>query len=156
MPAANHSFYMRNCYLENNLSRGRMVIDGVTIDLRKVTIPIYNLAAKEDHIAPAISAYEGSRCFGGSVRYVMAGSGHIAGIVNSPEKQKYQYWTSADLEKPFAGWIAAATEHKGSWWPNWFAWLERQAPSRVPARALGSGKLALLGPAPGTYVRMKA
>ncbi|MFI4997950.1 MAG: class I poly(R)-hydroxyalkanoic acid synthase [Hyphomicrobiales bacterium] len=155
MPAANHSFYMRNCYLENNLSQGRMVIDGVAIDLRKVTIPVYNLAAKEDHIAPAISAFEGSSCFGGEVRYVMAGSGHIAGVVNPPEKQKYQYWTGGPVAGSFQGWVQSATEHKGSWWPDWFAWIEAQAPSRIAARHPGDGKLAPLCPAPGTYVRVK-
>jgi len=156
MPAANHSFYLRNCYLENKLSQGRMVIDGVAIDLGKVSIPIYNLAAKEDHIAPAISAFEGSHCFGGEVRYVMAGSGHIAGVVNPPAKQKYQYWTGGPAGASFQDWVQGATEHKGSWWPDWFAWIERQAPARVPAREPGGGKLAPLCAAPGTYVKMKA
>jgi polyhydroxyalkanoate synthase len=155
MPAANHSFYMRNCYLENNLSQGRMVLDGVRIDLKKVTVPIYNLAAKEDHIAPALSAYLGSSCFGGEVRYVMAGSGHIAGVINPPDKQKYQYWTGDAEGKSFKDWVAGAVEHKGSWWPDWFAWLERQALARVPARRPGGGKLASLGPAPGTYVKVR-
>jgi len=156
MSAANHSFYLRNCYLENNLSQGRMQIEGVRIDLKKVTIPIYNLAAKEDHIAPAISAFEGSRCFGGEVRYVMAGSGHIAGVVNPPEKQKYQYWTGGPVEGAFQDWVGKAVEHKGSWWPDWFAWIERQAPERVKAREPGGGKLPPLGDAPGTYVKVRA
>jgi polyhydroxyalkanoate synthase subunit PhaC len=156
MPAANHSFYLRNCYMENNLSQGRMVIDGVTIDLSKVTIPIYNLAAKEDHIAPALSAFEGSRCFAGEVRYVMAGSGHIAGVVNPPDKHKYQYWTGGPAEGSFADWIKRATEHKGSWWPDWFSWIERQAPKRVAAREPGGGRLIPLCDAPGTYVKAKA
>jgi polyhydroxyalkanoate synthase subunit PhaC len=156
MPAANHSFYMRNCYLDNNLSEGRMVIDGVTIDLSKVTIPIYNLAAKEDHIAPALSAFEGSRCFSGEVRYVMAGSGHIAGVINPPYRQKYQYWTGAPAEGSFEDWVARATEHKGSWWPDWFSWIEGQASVRVGARTPGSRQLPPLCDAPGTYVRVKA
>ncbi len=156
MPAANHSFYMRNCYLENNLSQGRMQLDGVTIDLKRVTIPIYNLAAKEDHIAPALSTFEGSRHFGGEVRYVMAGSGHIAGVINPPAHQKYQYWTGGPVGDSFQGWVERAKEHKGSWWPDWFAWLERQAPERVAARVPGGGKLTPLEDAPGTYVKVKA
>jgi polyhydroxyalkanoate synthase len=156
MPAANHSFYMRNCYLDNNLSKGLMVLDGVTIDLKKVKIPIYNLATKEDHIAPALSAYEGSSCFGGDVRFVVAGSGHIAGVVNPPQREKYQYWSDGPTGTSFKEWSAGATEHKGSWWPDWFAWLEQQAPERVPARRPGDGKLAPICPAPGTYVKMKA
>ena len=93
MPAANHSYYLRNCYLENNLTKGKTTIDGVAIDLGKVTIPIYNLATREDHIAPAKSVYLGSSFFGGPMRFVLSGSGHIAGVVNPPSKAKYQYWT---------------------------------------------------------------
>jgi polyhydroxyalkanoate synthase len=156
MPAANHSFYLRNCYLENNLSRGRMIIDNVRIDLGRVKIPVYNLAAKEDHIAPAISTFEGSRKFGGKVRYVMAGSGHIAGVVNPPAHQKYQYWTGGPVGSSFNSWVERAREHKGSWWPDWFAWLERQAPARVPARAPGGDRLSPIGDAPGTYVKIRA
>jgi polyhydroxyalkanoate synthase len=155
MPAANHSFYLRNCYLENNLSQGRMVIDGVKIDLNRITVPIYNLAAKEDHIAPALSTFEGSRHFGGDVRYVLAGSGHIAGVINPPTHQKYQYWTGGPVGNSFQKWVEGAEEHKGSWWPDWFAWVERQAPARVRARTPG-GRLKPLGDAPGTYVKIKA
>src|SRR5438270_979745 len=107
MPAANHSFYLRNCYLQNNLSRGKMVIAGQKLDLGKVKVPIYNLATREDHIAPAKSVLLGSKFFGGPVRFVLTGSGHIAGVVNPPARQKYQYWTGgkpkdADLDK----WLA--------------------------------------------------
>ena len=99
MPAANHSFYMRNCYLYNNLSQDRMVLDGTTLHLKDVKIPIYNLAAKEDHIAPAKSVFLGSKSFGGPVTYVLAGSGHIAGVVNPPgPKIKYQYWTGGPVK----------------------------------------------------------
>ena len=93
MPAANHSFYLRNCYLENKLTKGEMEIAGVKLDLSKVKVPIYNLATREDHIAPAKSVLFGSQYFGGPVKYVLAGSGHIAGVVNPPGKPKYQYWT---------------------------------------------------------------
>ncbi|GJE33357.1 poly-beta-hydroxybutyrate polymerase [Methylobacterium oxalidis] len=156
MPAANHSFYLRNCYLENNLSKGKMVIGNVRLDLKKVKVPIFNLATREDHIAPARSVFEGSARFGGKVDYVLAGSGHIAGVVNPPAKPKYGFWTGGPATGRLEDWIEAATETKGSWWPYWFAWLEKQAPERVPARKPGGDALPSLGPAPGTYVRMKA
>ena len=109
MPAANHSFYLRNCYLDNKLTKGEMEIAGVKLDLRKVKVPIYNLATREDHIAPAKSVLFGSQYFGGPVKFVLAGSGHIAGVVNPPGKPKYQYWTGgkpsgADLD----AWLATA------------------------------------------------
>lgn len=156
MPAANHSFYLRNCYLDNTLSRGKMILGNVRLDLKKVKVPIFNLATREDHIAPAISVFEGSSKFGGKVDYVLAGSGHIAGVVNPPAKPKYGFWTGGPTKGRLEDWISAASEHKGSWWPYWFEWLERQAPARVPARIPGEAGLASLGPAPGTYVRMKA
>jgi polyhydroxyalkanoate synthase len=156
MPAANHSFYLRNCYLENRLSRGEMRLGTVRLDLSQVTIPVFNLATREDHIAPALSVFEGCRSFGGPVDYVLAGSGHIAGVVNPPAKPKYQYWTGGPAQGDLADWIKAATEHPGSWWPYWFSWIEAQAPERVPAREPGGGALPSLAPAPGTYVRMKA
>ena len=156
MPAANHSFYLRNCYVENNLAKGEMEIDGFKLDLGDVTIPIFNLAAREDHIAPARSVFLGSRLFGGEVEFVVAGSGHIAGVINPPAKPKYQYWTNGPPEGELEDWIAKATEHAGSWWPYWFEWLERQAPARVKARKPGAGKLKALGDAPGSYVLVKS
>jgi polyhydroxyalkanoate synthase len=157
MAAANHSFYLRNCYLHNNLARGRMEIDGEPIDLRKVNVPLYNLATREDHIAPARSVLLGSKYFGGPVRFVLTGSGHIAGIVNPPVQQKYKYWTGpkptgADVDK----WLAKAKEHPGSWWPDWLTWLKRQGGSeRVPARHPGGGNLKPIEDAPGRYVKMR-
>ncbi|WP_091969716.1 PHA/PHB synthase family protein [Methylobacterium gossipiicola] len=156
MPAANHSFYLRNCYLDNTLAQGRMILGNVRLDLKKVTVPVFNLATREDHIAPALSVFEGSTKFGGPVDFVLAGSGHIAGVVNPPAKPKYGFWTGGPVSGTLDQWIAAATETKGSWWPYWFSWLERQAPARVPARVPGEAGLPSLGPAPGTYVRMKA
>jgi polyhydroxyalkanoate synthase len=156
MPCANHSFYLRNCYLENKLVKGEIVIDDVRLDLKKVTVPLLNIAAREDHIAPAKSVFLGSKAFGGPVEYVLAGSGHIAGVVNPPAKPKYQYWTDGPPEGELEDWIARATEHPGSWWPYWFETIERQAPERVPAREPGTGKLKPLCDAPGTYVLMKA
>jgi polyhydroxyalkanoate synthase len=154
MPAANHSFYLRNCYLENNIAGGKLEIDGVKIDLGQVKMPIYNLATREDHIAPAKSVYLGSSYFGGPVRFVLSGSGHIAGIVNPPDKMKYQYWTGdrprgEDLE----GWIGKAAEHPGSWWNDWLAWIRAQDGEEVAARPPGGGKRAPIEDAPGNYVK---
>ncbi len=155
MPAANHNFYLRHCYLQNDLSNGRMELNGRRIDLKQVTIPVYELATKEDHIAPARSAFTGAKSFGGPVRYVMAGSGHIAGVVNPPSKAKYQYWSDGPPEGKFEDWVAKAKETPGSWWPDWLAWLTAQAPEKVPARKPGGDKLKPLGDAPGEYVKVK-
>jgi polyhydroxyalkanoate synthase subunit PhaC len=156
MPAANHSFYVRSCYLDNRLSRGSMTIGNTRIDLKSVTIPVYNLATREDHIAPAKSVALGCKYFGGPVRFVLSGSGHIAGVINPPARQKYQYWTgprprSADLDK----WLAKAKEHPGSWWPDWIAWLQRQEQTEVPARVPGGGVLTPIEDAPGSYVKVR-
>ncbi|MGB9367503.1 MAG: class I poly(R)-hydroxyalkanoic acid synthase [Xanthobacteraceae bacterium] len=156
MPAANHSFYLRNCYLENKLSKGQMTVDNVKLDLGKITIPIYNLATREDHIAPAKSAFLGSKFFGGPVKYVLAGSGHIAGVVNPPgKKQKYQYWTGDDPIGSLDKWIEKATEHPGSWWPDWIDWIKKQDSATVPARQPGSAKHKPIEDAPGSYVTIK-
>jgi len=156
MPAANHSFYLRNCYLDNRLARGKMVIGGAPLDLNDVKIPIYNLATREDHIAPARSVLLGSRFFGGPVRFVLAGSGHIAGVVNPPQKIKYQHWigpkpSGDDLER----WLSQATEHPGSWWPDWLGWLKQQEAAEVPARQPGGGVLTPIEDAPGRYVKAR-
>jgi polyhydroxyalkanoate synthase len=121
-----------------------------------VTIPVYELAAKEDHIAPARSVFTGAKCFGGPVRYVMAGSGHIAGVVNPPTKPKYQYWSGGPPKGDFESWVGMAKETPGSWWPDWAEWITKQAPEKVPARTPGEGKLKAIGDAPGDYVRVKA
>jgi polyhydroxyalkanoate synthase subunit PhaC len=156
VPAANHKFYLRHCYLQNDLSNGRMVLGDKTLDLKQVTIPVYELASKEDHIAPARSVFTGAKCFGGPVRYVMAGSGHIAGVVNPPAKPKYQFWSDGPPKGDFASWVAAAKETAGSWWPDWAQWVASQAPEKVPARKPGEGKLKAIGDAPGDYVRVKS
>ncbi|RUV39874.1 class I poly(R)-hydroxyalkanoic acid synthase [Mesorhizobium sp. M7A.F.Ca.MR.148.00.0.0] len=154
MAAANHSFYLRNCYLENNLSQGTMELAGHTVSLGDITIPVYNLASKEDHIAPALSVFLGSKYFGGTVEYVMAGSGHIAGVVNPPASNKYQYWTGGTPTGDFSQWIANATDHPGSWWPHWQDWIEAKDNTRVPARKPGK-HMKTLGDAPGTYVKVR-
>ncbi|RWQ37025.1 MAG: class I poly(R)-hydroxyalkanoic acid synthase [Mesorhizobium sp.] len=154
MGAANHSFYLRNCYLENRLSQGMMELAGRVVSLKDVTIPVYNLASKEDHIAPALSVFLGSKYFGGEVDYVMAGSGHIAGVVNPPAAQKYHYWTGGKPAGDFDQWVANATDHPGSWWPHWQRWIEARDNTRVPARKPGK-RMKTLGDAPGTYVKVR-
>jgi polyhydroxyalkanoate synthase len=156
MPAANHSFYLRNCYLDNNLAKGKLELDGQPLDLKSIKVPVYNLATREDHIAPARSVFFGSKFFGGPVKFVLAGSGHIAGVVNPPALKKYQYWTGAkptgaDLDK----WVAKATERPGSWWPDWLAWLKAHDPVQVKARKPGDGTLTPIEDAPGGYVKVR-
>ena len=157
MPAANHSFYLRNCYLDNKLTKGEMEIADIRLDLRKVTVPVYNLATREDHIAPAKSVLYGSQYFGGPVKYVLAGSGHIAGVVNPPSKPKYQYWTG---DKPngesVETWMKSAAEHPGSWWPDWLDWLKALDAETVSARKIGGGKFKPIEDAPGSYVKVKS
>lgn len=155
MPAANHSFYLRNCYLENRLSKGEMMLAGKQVSLGDVKIPIYNLATKEDHIAPPRSVFLGSSSFGGKVTYVLSGSGHIAGVVNPPDKGKYQFWTGGPPKGEFDDWVKSAKETPGSWWPHWHQWIEKLDKNRVPARKPG-GKLNTLEEAPGSYVRARA
>src|SRR5689334_5711246 len=157
MPAANHSYYLRNCYLENRLSSGTMVLDNTLLDLSKVKVPVYNLATREDHIAPADSVLYGSQFFGGPVKYVLSGSGHIAGVVNPPKAGKYQYWTNDTIKDvSLSDWIKGAQEHKGSWWPHWREWLGGIDPEEVPARTVGSDASPPLEDAPGSYVRVRA
>lgn len=155
IPRANHSFYLRSCYLENRLARGEMVIDGVRLNLRQVKIPVFEIATKEDHIAPAPSVFRGAKFFGGDVTFVLGGSGHIAGIINPPSKDKYQYWTGGPAKGAFEDWMKKAKETKGSWWPHWLAWVTAQAPKKVPARQPGGGKLKIVCDAPGEYVRVR-
>jgi len=157
MPAANHLFYLRNCYLENNLTKGRLRIGGEKVDLSKVKVPVYNLATREDHIAPAKSVFIGSAFLGGPVRYVLSGSGHIAGVVNPPARRKYQYWTGGKPRGRYEDWLRRAEEHPGSWWDDWQAWLEALDSTRLKKkRRPGGGKLKQLGDAPGTYVQERA
>jgi polyhydroxyalkanoate synthase len=153
MPCANHSYYLRNCYMENNLSQGRMTLLGEKIDLARVTVPIYNVATKEDHIAPAKSVFLGSSYFGGPVRYVLTGSGHIAGIVNPPDRHKYQYWTGGEAKGSLENWMKTAKEHPGSWWVDWEKWVNSLDDKRIKKRRRpGGSKLKPIEDAPGSYV----
>ncbi|MGI9462759.1 MAG: class I poly(R)-hydroxyalkanoic acid synthase, partial [Aestuariivirgaceae bacterium] len=156
MPAATHSYYLRECYLNNNMSQGKMVLDETPIDLSKVKVPVYNLAAREDHIAPLPSVFKLAKFFGGDTRLVVAGSGHIAGVVNPPEAGKYQYWTNDKGADTLNAWLDGASEHAGSWWPDWIKWLAKHSGKKVEAREPGKGKLKPIEDAPGSYVRLRA
>ncbi len=152
---ANHSFYMRQCYLHNNLAKGRMEVKGVRLDLKKITIPCYNLATEEDHIAPAISVCKMGHLFGGPVRFVLSGSGHIAGVINPPSQDKYHYRTSRRKPANLAAWRQAASRQSGSWWPDWQRWVARHGGGKVPARVPGGSVLPALDDAPGRYVKIR-
>jgi polyhydroxyalkanoate synthase len=155
LPAANHKFYLREFYHENKLAKGQMTIGNVKLDLGKVKVPIYELCAKEDHIAPAKSVFIGSRLFGGPVTYVLAGSGHIAGVINPPgDKVKYQYWTNDKRAATLEAWFEGATEHPGSWWPHYADWLAKYSGDKVAPRTPGS-TLGVIEDAPGSYVKVK-
>lgn len=156
MPAANHSFYLRNCYLTNNIARGLAELGGVRIDVHKIAVPVYSLATKEDHIAPPNSVYIGANLLSGPVRYVLAGSGHIAGVVNPPARGKYQYWADGPTGPSFDLWLEGARENAGSWWPDWISWFSAQHPDEVPARAIGGDRLTPIEDAPGRYVRARS
>ncbi|HSI42476.1 MAG TPA: class I poly(R)-hydroxyalkanoic acid synthase [Xanthobacteraceae bacterium] len=156
LPAANHSFYLRNCYLDNKLARGELIIAGERLDLGTITLPTYSLATREDHIAPAASVFLGVQLFGSPTRFVLAGSGHIAGVVNPPSRAKYQYWTGADPSGSVEDWLTSAQMTPGSWWPDWFSWIEAQDGALVPARTPGGERHPPIEDAPGSYVKVKS
>ena len=133
-----------------------MKLAGTRLDLKKVKLPIYELAAREDHIAPAKSVFIGARLFGGPVEFVMAGSGHIAGVINphDPQRVKYQYWTNPDRVDTLEDWIDGAKSTPGSWWPHWTQWLASHSGDLVAARQPGA-KLGTIDDAPGSYVKVK-
>ena len=156
MPAANHKFYLREFYQQNKLATGQMSLAGTKLDMRKVKVPIYELAAREDHIAPAQSVYIGSRLFSGPVEFVLAGSGHIAGVINPPDpnKVKYQYWTNPAPATTLEDWVTGAKETPGSWWPHWTGWLTTHSGDWTAPRKPGA-KLGVIEDAPGSYVKTK-
>ncbi|HEY1856883.1 class I poly(R)-hydroxyalkanoic acid synthase [Acidocella sp.] len=156
MPPAMHSFYLRNMYQKNLLSQpGGLSMKGVPVDLRKIDIPVYFLSCREDHIAPWTSTYRGARLFSGKARFVLAASGHIAGVVNPPEGGKYNHFINDALPDTADAWVEGATEVAGSWWPDWQHWVAGLDHSKVPARIPGEG-LQAIEPAPGTYVTVRA
>ncbi|MBI4189657.1 MAG: class I poly(R)-hydroxyalkanoic acid synthase [Betaproteobacteria bacterium] len=156
MPAAMHSFYLRNMYLNNLLSKpGGITLNGVAIDLSRVKLPIYFASTIEDHIAPWKSTYAGAKLFSGPVRFVLGGSGHIAGIINPPEANKYGYWTNDKLAATPQAWLESANQQPGSWWSDWARWIKQHAGDKVPAREPGTGQLKALEDAPGSYVKVR-
>ncbi len=156
MPKTLHTFYLRRFYGENAMAKGELVLDNVRIDLSTVKVPIYVQSSKEDHIAPAKSVFKGARLFGGPTTFTMAGSGHIAGVINAPIANKYQHWTNNALPASLDEWRAGAVEAPGSWWPHWAAWLSAKSGRMIPARDPATGPLKPLGDAPGEYVKVKS
>ena len=156
MPAKMHSFYLRKMYQENLLAVPNGIsLAGVPIDLGKIKTPAYFLSTREDHIAPWKSTYRGTQLLSGPKRFVLAASGHIAGVVNPPDGGKYSHWINQDLPADPEDWFKGATEIAGSWWPDWHRWVSAQAKEHVPARVPGDGKLKVIEDAPGSYVKVR-
>lgn len=156
MPAAMHSFYLRNMYLKNLLREpGGITLAGVPIDITKAKAPAYFISTVEDHIAPWQSTYAGARLLKGPVRFVLGGSGHIAGIINPPAANKYGYWVNEKLPAKPEDWLAKAVQHPGSWWTDWSQWVAGHAGSLVKARKPGSARYKPLEDAPGSYVQQR-
>ncbi len=156
MPKTLHLFYLRKFYGENALSKGQLDLAGVRLDLSSVKTPIYVQSSRDDHIAPARSVYKGATLFGGPVTFTLAGSGHIAGVINAPAAMKYQHWTNDALPETLASWTAGATESPGSWWPHWATWLTARSGVQVPARDPSAGPLEALDDAPGSFVKVRS
>jgi len=157
MPAAMHSFYLRNMYMNNLLAKpDALTLAGTKIDLSKVATPSYFVSAIEDHIAPWKTTYAGTQVMNGKSHFVLSGSGHIAGMVNPPAANKYGFWTNEKLPATPDAWFASAKQHEGSWWPNWRQWVTPHLGREVPARVPGKGKLKVIEAAPGSYARIRA
>ena len=157
MPAVMHSYYLRKMYQENALVKpGALELGGVKIDLRKIKVPVYILSTKEDHIAPWKSTFAATQIYSGNTKFVLASSGHIAGVVNPPVSDRYSYRTNAKKAKTPAVWLEGATEHKGSWWPDWDKWVKKFAGTQVAAREPGKGKFKAIEDAPGSYVKVRS
>jgi polyhydroxyalkanoate synthase len=156
MPKALHLYYLRNFYKDNALTTGGLTLGGEALDLSKVKTPIYVQSSKDDHIAPYRSVYRGAQAFGGPVTFTMAGSGHIAGVINHPDAGKYQHWTNDRMPSSVEGWRDGAVESPGSWWPHWAGWLKARSGKLVAARDPAKGVLGVLEDAPGSYVRVRS
>jgi polyhydroxyalkanoate synthase len=156
MPKALHLFYLRNFYKDNALAKGELTIGGERLDLSKVKVPIFVQSSREDHIAPYRSVFRGAKLFGGPVTFMMAGSGHIAGVINPPGANKYQHWINEQKCESVEVWQAGAKEFPGSWWPYWGEWLKARSGGQVPARDPSKGKLKPLEDAPGSFVLVKS
>jgi polyhydroxyalkanoate synthase len=160
MPGPFYAWYLRNTYLENNLTKpGKATVCGQQVDLGKVDIPVYIYGSREDHIVPINGAYATTQFLPGKKRFVMGASGHIAGVINPPAKNKRSHWIREDgkLPKAHEQWLEGAVEHKGSWWTDWSNWLASQAGKEIAApKAYGKGKYKVIEAAPGSYVKAKA
>lgn len=157
MPAAMHSFYLRKMYQQNLLAKpGGITLKGTPIDLTKIKTPTFILSTKEDHIAPWKSTYAATQIYTGPVTFCLAGSGHIAGVINPPSQIKYGYWTNSKIEKTSDEWLVRATQAEGSWWPAWRKWLQNFDGDQVKARTPGDGKLKPREDAPGSFVKQRA
>jgi polyhydroxyalkanoate synthase len=157
MPARMHSFYLRRMYQENDLVKpGGVDLLGVKLDLRRIKVPTYILSTREDHIAPWTSTYRATQLYKGPVRFVLAASGHIAGVANPPDAGKYSHWVNGELPPDPESWFKGATELAGSWWPDWHRWVSGLDRTTVPARIPGEGGLPAIEDAPGAYVKVMA
>ncbi len=156
MPALVHGYYLDTFYVKNAFVKGDLTVKGETVTLADIKGPVYHVATKEDHIAPAASVYRGAKEMkGADVRFVLSGSGHIAGVVNPPALEKYQFWTNPDMSHDtLEAWQQGAEETAGSWWPDWDAWLGKQSGRMIKAREPGA-KLGVIEPAPGAYVKVR-
>jgi len=157
MPKRLHMDYLRSMYGQNRLSRGEFEIGGLKVDLSKVSIPLYFQASRDDHIAPMNSVYRSAKAFSGAdVTLTLAGSGHIAGVINPPSAKKYQHWINPALPATLAEWQAGSEENPGSWWSHWAEWLHGKSGGWVAARDPNKGPLSPIEPAPGAYVKVKS
>ncbi|MDD2711948.1 MAG: class I poly(R)-hydroxyalkanoic acid synthase [Simplicispira sp.] len=161
LPGPLYTWYLRNMYLENNLIKpGKLTVCGETIDLNQVTLPTYIYGSREDHIVPVHAAYASTQVLPGEKRFVMGASGHIAGVINPPAKNKRSHWLREDGQFPetLESWLDGAQEHSGSWWTDWAAWLQSHGGQQIPApKTYGKGaKFKAIEPAPGRYVKQKA
>lgn len=157
LPARMHSYYLREMYLHNRLSQpDALTMAGETINLSEIQVPSFFLSARQDHIAKWKTTYEGSKAYGGDVKFVLSGSGHIAGVINPPYKEKYGYWTNDTVSANPDDWFEGSEHHPGSWWPHWKEWIKTYEGEQVPARKPGAGKLKVIEDAPGSYVKVKA
>ncbi|MCH2456638.1 MAG: class I poly(R)-hydroxyalkanoic acid synthase [Henriciella sp.] len=152
IPGETHRTYLKNLYGKNELSEGCFKVFGEPVSMGDISIPVTIQASREDHICPWHSIYRGAQKYGGEVNFILAGSGHIAGVINHPSAEKYQHWTNEGLAKTPEAWLSGAEETKGSWWPTWWEWLEPKAGDMKTAKAIEDKGL---GDAPGTYVKMR-
>ncbi|MBE7218704.1 MAG: class I poly(R)-hydroxyalkanoic acid synthase [Caulobacteraceae bacterium] len=156
MPERLHVNYLDDFYRMNRLAKGELEVGGERLDLSEVKTPVYVQSSREDHIAPMRSVYRGARLFGGPTTFTLAGSGHIAGVINPPAANKYQHWINPDLPPTVEDWLTGAEQRPGSWWPHWGAWLAERSGDKLPARDPASGPLPVIEDAPGSYVKVRS